>query len=165
MEVNLFTYIHNVFDTNFRNFYFMIFNHLNTQGFCSPYFTVEFRPHSQWKIESFFPKIGQIIPKLIGVIVCKNQDLVTISGNVFYITQIHIRSSVRFSSRFFVHSVVILFWHKHVSQQRGFPISAHRSGFITYFSKCIQTSLLDEYHPCLYCLCGKELFIYMYEFN
>jgi hypothetical protein len=41
---------------------------------------------------------------------------------------------------------------------RGFPISAHRSGFITDFSKCMQTSLLDEYHPCLYCLCGKELF-------
>jgi hypothetical protein len=31
--------------------------------------------------------------------------------------------------------------------KRGFPISAHRSGFITDFSKCIQTSLLDEYHP------------------
>jgi hypothetical protein len=36
------------------------------------------------------------------------------------------------------------------------------SGFITDFSKCIQTSLLDEYHPCLYCLCGKELFIYIW---
>jgi hypothetical protein len=35
------------------------------------------------KIESFFPKIGQIIPKLIGVIVRKNPDLVTVSGNVF----------------------------------------------------------------------------------
>ena len=35
------------------------------------------------KIESFFPKIGQIIPKLIGVIVGKNPDLVTVSGNVF----------------------------------------------------------------------------------
>jgi hypothetical protein len=28
------------------------------------------------------------------------------------------------------------------------------------FSKCIQTSLLDEYHPCL---CGKELFIYEFD--
>jgi hypothetical protein len=27
-------------------------NHI--QGFCSPYFTAEFRPHSQWKIGSFF---------------------------------------------------------------------------------------------------------------
>jgi len=59
------------------------FKHL--QGFCSPYFTAEFRPHSdsQWKIGSFFPKIGQIIPKLIGVIVGKNLDLVTVSGNIF----------------------------------------------------------------------------------
>ena len=32
---------------------------------------------------SFFPKIGHIIPKLTGVIVCKNPDVVTISGNVF----------------------------------------------------------------------------------
>jgi hypothetical protein len=31
----------------------------------------------------FFPKIGQIIPKLIGLIVGKNPDLVTVSGNVF----------------------------------------------------------------------------------
>jgi hypothetical protein len=38
------------------------------QSFCSPY---------------FIPKIGQIIPKLIGVIVGKNLDLVTFSGNVF----------------------------------------------------------------------------------
>ena len=56
---------------------------INIQGFCSPYFTVEFRPHSQLKIESFFPKIGQIIPKLIGVIVRKNPDLVAVSRNVF----------------------------------------------------------------------------------
>jgi hypothetical protein len=41
-------------------------------------------PHSQWKIWSFFPKIGQIIPKLIGVIVGKNPDLVTVSGSVFF---------------------------------------------------------------------------------
>jgi hypothetical protein len=27
---------------------------------------------------SFFPKIGHIIPKLTGVIVCKNPDVVTI---------------------------------------------------------------------------------------
>jgi len=52
---------------------------MSLQGFCSPYFTAEFRPHSQWKIGSFFPKIGQIIPKLIGVIVGKNPDLVTVS--------------------------------------------------------------------------------------
>ena len=57
----------------------------------------------------FFPKVGQIIPKLIGVIVGKNPDLVTGSGNVFYIMRLHIQSSVRFSSRFFVHSVFILF--------------------------------------------------------
>jgi hypothetical protein len=52
------------------------------QGFCSPYFTAKFRPHSQWKIGFFAPKICQIIPKLIGVIVSKNPDLVTISGNI-----------------------------------------------------------------------------------
>ena len=45
--------------------------------------TAKFWPHSQWKIWSFFPKIGQIIPKLIGVIVAKNTDLVTDSGSGF----------------------------------------------------------------------------------
>jgi hypothetical protein len=54
------------------------------QGFCSPYFTAEFRPHSQWKIGFFAPKICQIIPKLIGLIVSKNPDLVTISGKRFF---------------------------------------------------------------------------------
>jgi hypothetical protein len=35
------------------------------------------------KNKVLFSKIGQIIPKLIGVIVGKNPDLVTVSGNVF----------------------------------------------------------------------------------
>ena len=50
--------------------------YLWSQCFCSPYFTAEFRPHSQRKIGSFFPK-------LIRVIVSKNPDLVTVSRNVF----------------------------------------------------------------------------------
>ena len=79
------------------------------QGFCSPYFTAKFRPHSQWKIGFFAPKICQIIPKLIGVIVSKNPDLVTISGNIC----LYYAITYSVFCVLFIHSVVVLFLHKH----------------------------------------------------
>jgi hypothetical protein len=52
-------------------------------GFLLPLFYCRILATFPMKNGVIFPKIGHIIPKLTGVIVCKNPDVVTISRNVF----------------------------------------------------------------------------------
>ena len=69
--------------------FFLHFIHESTErevalsGFLLPLFYCWISAAFPMKNRVFFPKIGQIIPKLIGLIVGKNPDLVTVSGNVF----------------------------------------------------------------------------------
>jgi hypothetical protein len=56
----------------------------DTSGFLLPLFYCRISATFPMKKGSFFPKIGQIIPKLIGVIVGKNPDLVTACICPFY---------------------------------------------------------------------------------